>query len=234
MIEKTGGRRVDFGRPREGKGLSWGIEIGISIDETFKEDLLRTTGIIIPEHINTIRFLDFNPQETLPRNERNINIDIPDGYKTSLIRLTDNSSKSSTHLQRLFFDVLGRNEKEIKMLNKELEKRRGKEILIIDAHGGYENYLGEDSNSCVMDEETGRIIQEFGNIVEIEDVLKRYDDPDTFSAILLHACSNKRNPAHISPLRVPVVRAIGDVGGGLKSRMGKNPVQIFIPRLTSG
>lgn len=60
------GRRVDFGKAREGDGLAWGIEVDIDLSDSLAKARFQEMKFEIPTHIKHIKFLELTPQEALP------------------------------------------------------------------------------------------------------------------------------------------------------------------------
>lgn len=70
------GRRVDFGKPREGEGLAWGVEVDIDISDSLVRARFQEQSFEIPKHIKKIQYLELAPQEALPPEQRTIRSNI--------------------------------------------------------------------------------------------------------------------------------------------------------------
>ena len=60
------------------------------------------------------------------------------------------------------------------------------------------------------------------------DILKKYNDPETFAAIIMYACYNGRKK--VRPLSVPLVYSVGEIGPVRKASYGVNPTIVVEPR----
>lgn len=77
------GRMVEFGKPGEGEGLSWGIEVDLDITDPRVKRAFGDRNITIPNNIKKIKYLDLAPQEALPADLRTIRSEL--GPKNSFL-----------------------------------------------------------------------------------------------------------------------------------------------------
>jgi hypothetical protein len=170
----------------------------------------------IPDRIKSIRILDLAPQELLPKKIRDVDskrnwVHDLAGYRDSMERLADQSADSrivdramrvlgmgsrmtqqrSEALHDLLFDLFGDDKERIGRFKEIIERTGGNEILIVHAHGGYDNMIGEQT----------------GNWVDLAQVVEKYDQPDKYGAILINTCYLGNEPPPVK--RVPVFRAKG-------------------------
>ena len=228
------GRRVDF---TEGPPLAWGIEIELPFDTLEKTRLDKKCGIKIPRHIDTLKYLDLNPQESMPVRFRNIKNSGDSWYETNLYLLTapDSISKKAGFVRRktieeIFYNIFGRNNDEIEEFNSILLGSNGNTILLVEGHSWDAPWkIGERHNWAPIDSES-RKLQKSGNNTPIRDILKRYNDSDKYSAILIYACYNGKRK--IKALDIPLAYGLGKVGSSL-SQLGLLPTVIVKPRYKS-
>ncbi|MDO8488256.1 MAG: hypothetical protein Q7S31_02985 [bacterium] len=208
----------------KGDELSWGIEIVISLDAKIKEYLAKS-NVVIPSHIQAIRYLDLAPQESLDRKDRNIRSKHGDSEGlTGLGSLVSVTAKPAIlNIEPLFGLLIPRpyrtlrnmfltmitDRKSQERFNNILSNSTGHEILIAYGHGlGDPFSLGEQ----YWDKPTakpGQRQQHEGNTVTAEEVLERYNDPEKISAIILRSCYIGKDGVRAK--KIPVVRAQGVV-----------------------
>ncbi|MEK7634040.1 MAG: hypothetical protein AAB437_04315 [Patescibacteria group bacterium] len=237
------GRRVDF--PSE-EGLTWGIELTIPLNYPILRNALKNvSGINIPDHIDTITYLDVAPQESLPKNIRNIRTKkysfLPSQLEV-LARKTISSSKNeklqetfnvprpsdmqrSAQVERMITEVFGNNQKGKDDFNEYVSKNKANELVIVHGHGGSELIIGEQYNDGTTAED-GTPIQKKGNRIKIDKVLERYNNPKKHAAILLHNCHS--SDEKVIAKKVPVFMPIGHVGG-VASMLRINKTQSSVP-----
>ena len=213
--EGISGRLVDF---RKGEKVSWGIEIDLPLNLPVKERLEKKYGIKIPDQINRLKFLDLNPQESLPVYLRNLSNDKDaEWLETNLDKLvaTNTLNKNARRerrktIEQLFFMIFGRNEEEVEEFNSLLSKSPGKTILVVEGHSWEAPWSIGEQDPHEPKEESDKKVQRRGNDVSVREILKRYNDPDTYSAILLVACY--KGTRGVCALDVPLAYAIGKTG----------------------
>ena len=223
------GRRVDFTKNRP---LAWGIEIEIPLGSLDKKAVRKLSGVILPDRIFGIRFLDLNPQESLPIELRNIESDWKYYKDTSLRYLATTGRGTDTFRREIiadfFYLMFGRNYEQIDEFNSLIKKNRGKEIVIVSGHGWDAPLtIGEQcSRQPYFTKETR--VQKLGNEVAVNRILKRYDNTVNYAGILLASCYS--GETKIRALGVPVVYTVGEFGGS-KSRKGFLPTIISVPNV---
>ena len=226
------GRRVDF---TDGLPLAWGIEIELPFDSREKERLDHKYGIKIPDRINRFNFLDLNPQESMPGELRNLarNDEWLETYLYDLVSSGHISQRSDLIRRRrvedMFFSIFGWNLDKIEKFNYLIEENKGDTLIFVSGHSGRSPWkLGEHSLGEPRDRNE-RKYQKLDNDVSIRQILKKYNDPEKYSAILVIACYNGEK--RVRTLDVPLIYATGNVGGewGL-SAIGQNPTIIVHAR----
>lgn len=239
------GRRVDFGKPGEGEGLSWGIEVSIPIDDKIRKDM-KNAGYLIPDKITTIQFLDLRPQESLPKKLRNIESNHDEKRVTLLEKIADttvsdnttlpfeeiiNLNRPSRTLTRLLDSVFVFNKDKVREFNNQLQQSTGSKLVIVDGHaGGDPLELGEYDWQKTVDSE-GNIIQKSRNAVAVDDILERYNKQGDVSGIVLHSC-NKDN-AEIRPRNFTIAHSSGYLGeSGKLSSLYAGTKTVVVPAVT--
>lgn len=220
------GRRVDFTRRPP---LAWGIEIELPFDSLEKERLKRRYGFEIPGRIKNFKFLDLNPQESLPPELRNIGQE-NDWRRTTLENLVRSGRDSQwadikrrQEIEELFFWVFGRNKKQIENFSALISKGLGDTLLFVEGHSWNSPFkIGEKSDLDIRDEKIAKF-QKWRNDVAVRKILEKYNLPDIYSAIIFVACYD--GSKKIRPLDVPFVYAVGEVGNGRNL-----PVVVVSPR----
>jgi len=226
------GRRVDFTNKLP---LAWGIEIELPFDSIEKSRLYNKYKIKIPEHIDTFKFLDLNPQESLPKKLRNISANPEyENDERSLHALVASeriSKRAQLNRRRtmedLFFYVFGWNEEEKDKFNSILAKCRGNTILVVEGHSWDAPWKIGEFDNFGPDDPEARKFQKGGNKVPVREILKRYNDQDEYAAILLFACYNGEKK--VKAIDVPFAYGLGVVGRG-RSLYGLLPTVIVEPR----
>jgi hypothetical protein len=89
-----------------------------------------------------------------------------------------------------------------------LNKSKGNTLVIVHGHSYDLSGMGEQYPDELRDEK-GNIIQRKHNWVSMDDILKRYDDPEKFAAIVLHGCNVGQGI--VKARRVPVFYPRRDV-----------------------
>jgi len=186
-----------------------------------------TSEFKLGENIRRIRIISMAPQENLPAKHRNIKSGrafykdrtilsrIVDDYGRNFLerfgirlknKLKSNLTKRQA-LDELLLDLFKNDPVKKKKFMSEIKKSTADEIIIIQAHGGKSDLIGEQ-NKEVCNE-----LRQFpGNRIDIKKLISRYDDPDKVAAILIDTCYiGETNP----PVgKVPVFRVNGISGGG--------------------
>lgn len=202
-----------------------------------KRRLDRKYGIKIPGHVDTFRYLDLSPQESLPVRLRNIGKQGEIWRETDLYLLTATYSKSKKAelirrqtLEELFFYVFGLNRQETDQFNSILSGSRANTIILVEGHSM--NAPWEIGEKYPYEPEDNKIkrLQRRGNKIPVKEILKKYNDPDKYAAILFYACN--RGIRKIKALDVPLAYALGIVGFG-KSKRGLLPTMIVTPGKTA-
>lgn len=184
--------------------------------------------IALPKNIKKIKILDLSPQEALPKKQRNIDSKRNfwhDEYPTNTltrqpISLVDRAlinlgmqSRSiqakSEILQDIFYDVFVNNKAVLAHFREKLEKSKAEEILIIHAHGGYDDFIGEQGYE--VKGKTAQYQAE-GNRISLTEVLDKYDQPEKYAAILVSTCYEGKDVSRRG--KVVVYRTFGRSGGG--------------------
>ncbi|QQG41976.1 MAG: hypothetical protein HYV90_01530 [Candidatus Woesebacteria bacterium] len=223
------GRRVDFTKKTP---LAWGIEIEIPLGSFERKAVRKLSGIILPDRISGIRFLDLNPQESLPVKLRNIQSDWK-YYKDTSLKYLATTGRGTDSLRRerlaeFFYLIFGENYKQIDEFNSLIEKNNGKEIVIVSGHGWDAPLtIGEQYSRQPYFENEARV-QKRGNEVPVNRILKKYDSPVNYAGILLGSCYSGKTK--ICALGVPVVYVTGEFGGS-KSQKGLLPTTISVPNV---
>lgn len=219
------GRRVDFGVPGEGEGLAWGVEVDIDITDSLVRARLEESSFKIPSHIKNITYLELAPQEALPPDQRTIRSKImprsirggsalmevatpaKPGNPTfeiirhgfNLIRPEDSSRVKALH--GMITWVFGPSDENKKRFNEILEKSTGDSLVIVHGHSSDMSGMGEQYPDPMKDDQ-GNIIQREHNFVPIDSILDRYNDPNTYAAIVLHGCNSEKG--EVKAKKVPV------------------------------
>jgi len=201
----------------------------------------------IPMNITKIRVLDLSPQEGMPRSLKSIRLagikgkirelfpqksigsrirresvtGEPNATKLPLIQAALNNSIRRKTLSELISNVLGGNDKEKKLLESVLRDSKASEMLIIAAHGGSDNDIGEQTGAVVGKYADGR--QARGNWVDLAQVVEKYDKPEAFAAILIRTCYYGTDKPPVKS--IPVFRPKGSVPGGIV----QNRVYVSMP-----
>ncbi len=218
------GRRVDFGKPGEGEGLAWGIEVSIPVDSKIRDDM-KKAGILLPEHVTEIDFLDMRPQESLPKKLRNIESNHKESVVTSLEKIVEtsvidndtmpfddliNRHRPSRTLTRILDSVFVFNKDKIDEFNNNLQNSKGNKLVIVEGHGGGDPLeIGEYDWQQTVDSD-GNIIQKMRNAADIDKILDKYDQPTEVAAVVFRACNSKK--AEINPRKVMFVHTSGLTG----------------------
>lgn len=225
------GRLVTFG---DLKDLAWGVELSVPITHQIRK-LLGNSGIEIPEHIETIKYVDLAPQESLPKKERNIRADDDQNISFSPLNSLANVTDISPHL--ITFSLRSRPTKTIGMIlqslligrtskiefNEILKESKSCEILIAYGHGRDDPFhSGEQYND--QPNTKGEATQRIGNRVLATEVLEKYNDPNKYSVIMFRSCYLGKEG--IKPNKVPIVYVQGAVAS--------NPIGRFWGDLTYG
>lgn len=134
--------------------------------------------------------------------------------KSVLLMPAPDDARRNNALSDMFDNVFGDNKENVKLFNEKLEKSDASEIIFVHAHGGETNIIGEQ-NSTVKPhkvEIAGEQIdlsenQAQGNWIDLAQVVKEYDQPERFGAILVGTCYVGENPPPVN--RVPVFRFHG-------------------------
>lgn len=221
------GRRVDFGIPGEGDGLSWGIEVDIDISDSLVRARLEDNSFKIPSHIKKITYLDLAPQEALSPDERTIRSTLkpkdsirggsalvsvatpakPGNPTLEMIRhgfnlLRPEDAARVKSLGSMITWVFGPSDENKKRFNKILEQSVGNNLVIVHGHSGDLSGMSEQYSTDHTTDESGNIIQKAGNFVPMESILSRYDNPSKFAAIVLNGCNTEKGK--VEAKKVPV------------------------------
>lgn len=216
------GRRVDF---KFKTGISWGVEVDFSIGSDQKEHIKDVSRVRIPSSINSIRFLDLNPQESIPPKDRNISSDHVNWKTTPLSILTRSTvakktiftswgereadMKRTEGLGDLFEDFFASDKLGAAQFSRTLLHSRAPKLLIVMGHGDDDPWtIGEQYS---QEPTFSKWKQKLGNSVPVKTLLKRYDSPGEYAAIMLFVCYT--GTRGIRPLNVPIVYPEGTVGG---------------------
>lgn len=220
------GRRVDF---RFKDGLSWGIEVDMPVGNRERAAIESASKIVLPETISKIKFLTLCPQESLPSRLRNIRSDDTDYQRTYLKVLTTSTVERKTLIHivnyrgkerpvdierrnelSLMFSVFfaGSNSVGIKGFNKLVSKSRANTVVVIEGHGDDDPLLVGEQYST--DPRQNRGTQRLGNAVPINAILKKYNDPDLYAALILYTCYTGTKGIKIYD--VPVAYPLGEIG----------------------
>ena len=204
------GRRVDF---TQNLPLAWGIEVELPIDGLEKERLYQKLNIKIPEHIDTFKYLDLCPQESLYPDYRNIgkreswqytNLDnLVSGGRSSK-RAEMNRRKA---IEELFFLVFGNNGTEKEKFSTLIAESSGNTILAVEGHSWDLPWEIGEHASFDPEKHEERKFQKTGNDVPVWRIIKKY------------------NEAKDITLAYPV----GEVNGG-RSLAGLLPTVVVAPR----
>lgn len=205
------GRRVDFGKPGEG-GLAWGVEVDLDISDALVRAKLKAYSFIIPDHIKYIKYLDLAPQEALPPKDRTIRSDFTPNLfsSSSLVSVATPAKPGNPTFEKIRdgFNFLRPNdEKRFKSLqamitwtfgsaysgmnikfNDTLKQSKGDTLVIVHGHSNNLSGMGEQYPDEIKDE-FGNVIQKKSNFVPIDDILKKYSDPNKFAALVIHGCN---------------------------------------------
>lgn len=208
------GRRVDF---TEGLPLAWGIEIDLPFDAQMREQIAKNVKIKIPERVTKLKFLTLNPQESLPYGLRNIDSDLPDTQMSSLEKLAETSkSRDALTIKReeiedSFTVIFHGNDDQISEFNSILAKGKGDTLVIIEGHSWEAPWsLGEQIRGQPYEGTPDSLSQAHGNSVPIEKILKRYNKPSIYAAVVINACYSGEQKIRTN--RVPIAYGIGEVG----------------------
>lgn len=192
----------------------------------------------LPKNIKRIRILDMASEESLPRKQRSIeqhilitspltkNVNQKSSEHSMIDKLLidlempaslSSTKKRSEVLESIINETFGFDKESVEKFKKMLEKSTAEEILIIHAHGGYDNIIGE------KDREFKGSKNEWADPnIDLEELIEKYDDPKRISAILVHTCykGNENPPVR----RIPVYRLYGF------ARSEENPFVINKPK----
>lgn len=225
------GRRVDFTKRLP---LSWGVEIDISLGRAEKHVVFERSKIKIPKHINNIKFLDLNPQESLPVPLRNIRSDFEE-YQATILNFLADSSLSQREYETRKLKVMGnlfklffwKNDDEAKYFNKTLSGAKGQEIVIIEAHGNDDLFIGEQYSHDPERWEDQKYQSE-GNQIAIQKILRRYSDVSKYAAVLLISCYVGEK--ELKPVGVPMVYINGEIEHTTGSSRKKYHTLLVVPK----
>lgn len=229
--EGISGRRVDFEKDEK---ISWGIEIDLPLNPPIKERLEKKYGIKIPDQVDKFKYLDLNPQESLPVYLRGWDKGSHIEWReTNLDKLVaTNTINKNARLQRrktierLFFAVFGRNKEKIEEFNSLLSTSLGDTILVVEGHSREAPWeIGERDPRGPL-KRSIREFQRLGNKVSIEEILRKYNNPTAYSAILVVACYD--GSRKVRALGVPLAYAIGFTTTG-SSYKGLLPTTLIYP-----
>lgn len=219
------GRRVDFGKPGEGDGLAWGVEVDIDLSDNLARARFQESSFKIPSQINKIKYLELAPQEALSPEDRTIRSNIkPRSIRggSSLISVATPAPPGNPTLEKIRsgFNLLSpKDEERFKSLhamitwtfgpggkgeqkfNEVLKESKGDTLVIVHGHSGDLSDMGEQYPDETKDE-SGNIVQRKNNLVPISDILNRYDDPNKFAALVLHGCNTDKGT--VEAKNVPV------------------------------
>lgn len=219
------GRRADFGKAGEGEGLAWGVEVDIDISDSLVRSRFQEGLFKIPDHVETIRYLELAPQEALPPKQRTVRSSIkprsiigssllipvatpaPQGNPTfEKIRKSFNTlrpedeSRFKTLQAMVSWSLMTETGK--KRFIEILKQSKGDTLVIVHGHSSNLSNMGEQYLMDKTTDGTGNIIQKAGNNVSIDSILSRYNDPDKFAAVILHGCNTKKGT--LKAKKVPV------------------------------
>ena len=208
------GRRVDFGKPGEGEGLAWGVEVDIDISDSLVRARFEEQSFEIPNHITKIKYLEMAPQEALPPNLRTIRskmkpesflgssslvpVATPAPYRNPTIEKVRNAfNLLSSEDQKRFRELRAMVDWSLvtgaakKRFNEILKQSKGDTLVIVHGHSSDLSGMGEQYPDETHDK-SGKIIQRMYNFVPMDEILSRYDDPNRFAAIVLHGCNTQK------------------------------------------
>ncbi len=218
-------------------------------DKTWYED----SRVPLPPNIKRIRVISLSPQEVLPKRKRTIDsklniwneeatpilltrqytdIRLP-GYdgleqKTEGMIADDRLHALKDILHEVLIDKSERKE-----FGKEVTQPEIEEILIIAAHGGYDNTIGEQDKTVkpLKTHIEGKEVnlsekQAEGNWLDINHVIKKYDKNPKIGAVLSYACYLGRDDLSGHKYRSVVYRIQG------KSGILNSPLSVFLRNRT--
>lgn len=224
------GRRVDF---TKNLPLAWGIEIDVPIDEIQRERLSRKNGIVLPDRINLLKYLDLAPQESIFPDYRNMGKDDEWEY-TNLDYLVSGGRQSAYAEKRrrkatedLFFRVFGSNSPEKNLFNGLINKMPGNTILAVEGHSWNTPWEIGEHRSHDPQRSKERKLQKTGNDVPVWKILKSYNNPRVIAGIIIIACYCGYRK--VKNLDIPLAYPIGEVYGD-ESGDGLLPVVVVPPR----
>lgn len=226
------GRRVDFGKAGQGEGLAWGVEVDIDISDRLVRARFQESSFTIPDHINTIKYLELAPQEALPPEQRTIRSKMKPrsvlgssslvsvatpakpGNQTlekvragfNLIRPED--QERFTSLNAMITWTFGPTKESKQTFNDVLKQSKGDTLVIVHGHSSDLRGMGEQYPDEMRDE-SGNVVQRKYNFVPIDEILDRYNDPDTIAAIVLHGCNAEKGS--VEAKKVPVFYPMSSV-----------------------
>ena len=245
------GRRVDFGKPGEGEGLAWGVEVDIDISDSLVRTRFQEYLFKIPDHIKKIKYLELAPQEALEPKLRTIRskmkphsilgssslipVATPAPYRNQTIEkvrnacnlLSSEDEKRFRELRNMVTWVMGPGSKDKKRFNNTLEESRGDTLVIVHGHSDDLSGMGEQYPDETKDDQ-GNIIQRKWNLVPIDEILEKYNDPDKFVAIVLNGCNTEKGA--VEAKNVPVFYPMtGTKGSGNPGFLWSAPAGASLP-----
>lgn len=144
LIHYISGRRVDF---INGKQWSWGIEISLPFRSAEKRHLKSIYSFEFPERLKTLKLLDLNPQESLPKNLRTIKSNFKNYHESILSTLVKDPHYRPGETEDFFWSVFGRHKKQIRVFNSILSKSAGTELLFVSGHSEKDPWVvGEETD----------------------------------------------------------------------------------------
>lgn len=230
------GRRVDFGKPGEGDGLAWGIEVDIDISDSLVRSRFQEYSFKVPDHVKKIKYLELAPQEALPPEQRTIRSKMKPSSilgSSGLMSVATPSSSGNRNLDKVrnAFNLLnqkdearfkalramvtwtfGPSNKDKDRFNNVLNQSKGDTLVIVHGHSSDLSGMGEQYSIDQTVDEQGNVIQKAGNNVPMDAILSRYDDSSKFSAIVLHGCNTEKGV--VEAKKVPVFYPTSGVKGG--------------------
>ncbi len=210
--KELSGRLVTFG---EGENMAWGIEVDIQVTSDLRA-YLAEQKIHLPDNIKNIKFLTLSPQESLPKDLRNIPSTREIDSRLQFIADVTRNHNTGEQGKRPY-DYLGREFTKVIPSDSDVEnfeditrKSQGSEILIVQGHGGGDPVtIGEQSTTRPIGPD-GAYLQRAGNDVQVYEILEKYNDPSRFSVIMLDSCYSGNKL--IEAKRVPIISVQGISG----------------------
>lgn len=217
-------------------GPAYAIEASIPLTDALRKHLAEKIKFRIPRNITSLTYLDLAPQHSVfPIDLRTVrtsedSMDESDPYYLYRLRKIS-SGKTMTaeaikkrEIQKadVLADLIGGvfhyDSTAKKSFTNLLAQATGTDLLVVFGHGGGNPHrMGEISGDPVQKD--GHVLQREGNEFSTEEIIARYNHPEIYAGIILHACNFEK--ANIQAKKVALAYLEGLSNEGPFQDIGK-------------